>query len=141
MFLLVGLILLIAYYILFRWYILKFDIKVPGRDDKEEVALITKTDYQKNKQKSLTADNTENGANILKAIGGKENLVSIDNCFTRLRLELKNIDIINEELLKQTGSKGVVKRGNEIQIIYGTNVNTFRKMLEDYLDTLNEKTP
>ena len=80
----------------------------------------------------------ETGRKILEAVGGKENIVSIDNCFTRLRLELKDLNVLDEQLLKETGSKGVVKRGQETQIIYGTDVNKYRKMLEDYLETLED---
>ncbi len=136
MFLLVGAVLLVLYYLIFSWYILKFDIKTPGRDDKEDIALITKNEYKEKKQGGSRQSDLETGKKIMEAIGGRENLVSIDNCFTRLRLELKDMEKINEELLKETGSKGVVKRGNETQIIYGTNVNKFRKMLEDYMETL-----
>ena len=137
MFLVVGVVLLVLYYVLFRWYIIKFDVKTPGRDDSEEVALVTKADYQKKKgTKAETA--LETGGKILEAVGGQENIVSIDNCFTRLRLELNNLDLLNEELLKETGSKGIVRRGQEVQIIYGTDVIKYRKMLEDYLDTFHK---
>ncbi len=134
MFILIGAVLLILYYVIFQWYIMKFDVKTPGRDDSEDVALITKADY-KEKKKSK-ADDLATGAKILEAVGGRENLVTVDNCFTRLRIELKDADLINENLLKETGSKGVVKRGKEVQIVYGTDVNRYRKMLEDYIETL-----
>ena len=68
------------------------------------------------------------------AVGGIGNMNTIDNCFTRLRIVVNSMDTINEEALKETGSRGLVKRGNEIQIIYGTNVNKFRKALEDYME-------
>ena len=147
MFFVVGIVLLIVYYFVFKWYILKFDVKTPGRDDSDEVALVTKDDYKKKKAKDVSNDKTKNdkttaaletGRKILEAVGGKENIVSIDNCFTRLRLELKDLDVLDEQLLKETGSKGIVKRGQETQIIYGTDVNKYRKMLEDYLETLED---
>ena len=64
---------------------------------------------------------------IYEAVGKIENINTIDNCFTRLRITVNSLDLVDEEALKETGSKGVVKRGNEIQIIYGTNVNKYRK--------------
>lgn len=137
MFLLVGAVLLIVYYAVFRWYIVKFDVKTPGRDDSGEVALISKADY-KEKKKSASRENGQAiGEKIFRAVGGTENLVAVDNCFTRLRLELKDVSMVDEALLKETGSKGLVKRGSEIQIIYGTNVGSFRRMLEDYMETLS----
>lgn len=147
MFLVVGIVLMVVYYLVFSWYIMKFDVKTPGRDDSDDVTLITKDEYKKKKGK--TADKSkekdeknkealETGRKILEAVGGKDNIVSIDNCFTRLRLELNNMDLIDESELKETGSKGVVKRGSETQIIYGTDVIKYRKMLEDYLETIEE---
>ena len=146
MFLIVGIVLMILYYVIFKWYILKFDVKTPGRDESDEVTLVTKDEYKKKKEKNLpakkenadnkTAETLETGKKILEAVGGQDNIVSIDNCFTRLRLELKDVELLNEQLLKETGSKGVVKRGQETQIIYGTDVIKYRKMLEDYLETL-----
>lgn len=146
MFFVVGIVLLVVYYFVFKWYILKFDVKTPGRDDSDEVALVTKDDYKKKKAKDVSDDKIKNdkttaletGRKILEAVGGEENIVSIDNCFTRLRLELKDLDVLDEQLLKETGSKGIVKRGQETQIIYGTDVNKYRKMLEDYLETLED---
>lgn len=143
----VGIVLMIVYYLVFSWYIMKFDVKTPGRDDSDNVTLITKDEYKIKKGK--TADKLketdeknkealEKGRKILEAVGGKDNIVSIDNCFTRLRLELNNMEVLDEQKLKETGSKGVVKRGLETQIIYGTDVIKYRKMLEDYLETIEK---
>ena len=134
MFLIVGIVLLVIYYVIFHWYILKFDIKTPGRDDSEEVQLITKEQYKHRKADLEKNEDVDTGRKIEEALGGRENIVTIDNCFTRLRVELKNMDLLKEELLKETGSRGTVKRGQEIQVIYGTNVIKFRKMLEDNLE-------
>ena len=125
-----------TYYFVFRWFILKFDIKIPGRDESEEVKLVTKKDYDNIKKEKSDSGN-EIGEQIYQAVGGIENINLIDNCFTRLRITVKSIDIVDEAKLKETGSKGLVKKGNEIQIIYGVNVNKFRKFLEDYLEENN----
>lgn len=74
------------------------------------------------------------GKRIYEAVGGIDNMNTIDNCFTRLEIVEKFNGTNYEEALKETGSRGLVKRGNEIQIIYGTNVNKFRKALEDYME-------
>lgn len=137
-FILLGLVQLVVYFVVFRWFILKFDVKVPGRDDSEDVKLITKKEYELSKQ----GDNNDNqvvtneiGEIIYKAVGGINNIELIDTCFTRLRVVVKNIDLVDEKtLVEKTGAKGVVKKGTEIQIVYGTNVNKFRKYLEEYMD-------
>lgn len=135
-FVLLGLVQMATYYFVFRWFILKFDIKIPGRDESEEVKLVTKKDYDNIKKEKSDSGN-EIGEQIYQAVGGIENINLIDNCFTRLRITVKSIDIVDEAKLKETGSKGLVKKGNEIQIIYGVNVNKFRKFLEDYLEENN----
>lgn len=139
-FVLLGLVQMVVYYFVFKWFIMKFDVKIPGRDESEDVKLVTKKDYEATKKQSLsTSDDTANllGQQIYEAVGGIENIKNIDNCFTRLRIVVESLDLVDEERLKVTGSKGLVKRGNEIQIIYGVNVNKFRKSLEDYLDANN----
>lgn len=136
-FILLGLVQLVVYFVVFRWFILKFDVKIPGRDDSEDVKLMTKKDYDSKKsasKESLNAQSNDLGKKIYEAVGGIGNMNTIDNCFTRLRIVVNSMDTINEEALKETGSRGLVKRGNEIQIIYGTNVNKFRKALEDYME-------
>lgn len=60
---------------------------------------------------------------ILEGLGGKENIISIDNCVTRLRLEIKDKYKINEKLIKSSGASGIIKPGKKsIQIIIGTKV-------------------
>src|SRR5699024_3957381 len=76
----------IVYYVLFRWAILKFNIKTPGRGDSdEEVKLYTKKDYHKenipDSEKSLEK-------NIIDALGGETNIVELTNCATRLRIKV-----------------------------------------------------
>ena len=131
-----------VYYFVFKWFILKFDVKIPGRDESDEdVKLVTKKDYEAAKKNTATPSpagmNNSLGAQIYEAVGGIQNIKNIDNCFTRLRIVVDSLDLVDEEKLKETGSKGLVKRGNEIQIIYGVNVNKFRKSLEDYLEANN----
>ncbi|SON51289.1 N-acetylglucosamine-specific PTS transporter subunit IIBC [Vibrio tapetis] len=103
-----GLCFAAIYYFIFRFAILKFDLKTPGREDKE-VAEIDKL------------DTNEKAAQYLKALGGHENLTSIDSCITRLRLTLKDTSIANESMLKAIGAMGIVKMGdNNLQVIIGT---------------------
>ncbi len=132
-FILLGLVQMAVYYFVFKWFITKFDVKIPGRDDSDDVKLITKKEYESKKVESKETVN-DLGKKIYEAIGGVANMNTIDNCFTRLRINVNALEKVDEAALKETGSRGVVKRGNEIQIIYGTNVNKYRKALEDYME-------
>lgn len=60
---------------------------------------------------------------ILKGVGGKENVVSIDNCVTRLRLEIKDQAAVDEKVIKSAGVSGIIRPGKtSVQVVVGTQV-------------------
>lgn len=126
----VGIGYFIVYYILFHLLIVKLNLKTPGRDDNEEVKLYKRSDVD-NKKNDNGKDTTS--AQIIKGMGGRDNLSDVDCCATRLRCTVKNAALVSEELLKATGASGVIKKGNGIQIIYGPKVSVIKSNLEDYL--------
>lgn len=128
-FILIGLVQAILFYYVFKFFVLKFKLKTPGREE-EDVKLYSKKEYLENK--NINSEARIN--NIIIGVGGKENIISIDNCFTRLRLELKDINLIDEKLLKDTGSNGIVKNGNNLQIIYGLSVSGIKSKVEKLLN-------
>nr|WP_277620264.1 PTS transporter subunit EIIC [Mesobacillus campisalis] len=139
MFILVGLIMFAAYFIIFRFLILKMNLKTPGR---EEGAAVSLKPAAAGTAKSGTAaapgtNSSPLGETIVTALGGSENIESVDNCYTRLRLVLKNPEAVNEEVLKETGSKGVIKSGNNVQVVYGLNVKSVRDQVDKRLGGLN----
>jgi PTS system N-acetylglucosamine-specific IIC component len=111
--LLVGLIFAAIYYVVFLLFIKKFDIPTPGRlDESEESAVLSGLKNSELKSKA---------AEILEAIGCKENISSLDACITRIRLTAKDVDKIDEKKLKELGATGVLKMGkNNYQIVVGT---------------------
>lgn len=110
----VGLVFAVIYFVVFYASIKIFNLKTPGRED--EVYEIKKT--AKGNEKFLVM-----AENILEAIGGKENIKNIDNCSTRLRLELINTDLINDIKVKTAGAHGLTKLDKTTaQIIIGPKV-------------------
>lgn len=98
------------YYGIFRFAIIKFNLKTPGREDDEEEVSSVKG----------SAETGELAKQYLKALGGHGNLENIDACITRLRLTLKDSSLANEKTLKALGAMGVVKLGsNNLQVILG----------------------
>lgn len=65
-------------------------------------------------------------------LGGRENIEVVDNCYTRLRVTVKDVDIIDEPRLKATGAKGVIKQGNNVQVVYGLHVKKCEKPLRRF---------
>ena len=111
----IGLIVAVIYYVIFRFVITKFNLKTPGREDDEELG--------NEETKVSNNDFTKRAEIILEGLGGKDNLVSIDNCVTRLRLEVKDYEKINEKTIKSSGISGIIRPGKtSIQIIVGTQV-------------------
>lgn len=115
MLLVIGAAFAVVYYVVFRFVIIAFNLKTPGRED---------DDIEAEMKTALASDNfTDIAAMILKGVGGKENVTSVDNCVTRLRLEVKDQAVINEKAIKATGVSGVIRPGkNSVQIIVGTQV-------------------
>ena len=110
-----GIAAFIVFYVVFRFAIVKWDLKTPGREDDDEEA---------EKKVVLSNDNfTEVASIILEGVGGKENVASIDNCITRLRLEIKDYTLVDEKKIKSAGVAGVVRPGkNAVQVVIGTKV-------------------
>lgn len=70
---------------------------------------------------------------ILEGLGGRDNLTTFDCCATRLRITVKDGSAVSEDLLRQSGAAGVLRRGNSIQVVYGPQVSVIKSELEDYM--------
>ena len=136
----VGIVYFFLYYFIFRWMILHFGFKTPGReDDDEETKLYTKADY-KAREGAGGAAGSETGfdaksAAIAKGLGSKHNITSVDCCATRLRCSVADASLVDEKLLKATGAVGVIVKGTGVQVIYGPQVAVIKSNLEAYLET------
>ena len=123
-----GIAAFVVFYFVFLFAIKKFDLKTPGREDDD--------DLEAEKKVQLASDNyTEIAKKILAGCGGKGNIVSIDNCVTRLRLEVRDMTAVNDKAIKAAGVAGVIKPGKtSVQIIVGTKVqfvaDAFSKLCE-----------
>ncbi len=121
-----GLAAFVVFYVVFRFAIVKFDLKTPGREDDdveaEKKAVLSNSDF------------AQVAAIILEGLGGKSNVVSLDNCITRLRLEIKDYTQVDEKKIKSAGVAGVMRPSkNAVQVIVGTKVqfvaDEMKKML------------
>ena len=111
----IGVVFAVIYYVVFRFIIVKLDLKTPGREDDdleaEKAAVLANNDF------------TQVAAIILEGLGGKENIASLDNCITRVRAEVKDQSKVNEKKIKSAGVAGVMRPGkNSVQVIVGTKV-------------------
>ncbi|WP_410207482.1 glucose-specific PTS transporter subunit IIBC [Fusobacterium sp.] len=121
MVIIVGLCFSVIYYLIFKFAIKKFNLKTPGRDETAEEA----------KDEKLSGEALAVG--VLEALGGKDNIISLDACITRLRVEVKDTKSVNDSVLKKLGASGVLKVGaHGVQAIFGSKAqficNDLKKM-------------
>ena len=113
-----GIAAFLVFYFVFKFAILKWDLKTPGREDDDDEA--------DDAEKSATLANNDFTAVaqiILEGLGGKENVVTIDNCITRLRLTVKDDSLVDDKKIKSAGVSGVMHPGkNNVQVVIGMQV-------------------
>ena len=113
-----GIAAFVVFYLVFYFAITKFNLKTPGREDEE-------ADFAEVDKNAKLANNdfTAIAAAVLEGLGGKENVESLDNCITRLRLEVKDGTLVNEKKIKAAGVAGVMRPSQPaVQVIIGTKV-------------------
>ena len=113
-----GIAAFVVFYLVFYFAITKFNLKTPGREDEE-------ADFAEVDKNAKLANNdfTAIAAAVLEGLGGKENVESLDNCITRLRLEVKDGTLVNEKKIKAAGVAGVMRPSQTaVQVIIGTKV-------------------
>ena len=123
-----GIAAFVVFYAVFKFAILKWDLKTPGREDddasdEEKAAVLANDDF------------TEVAKIILEGVGGKENVVSVDNCITRLRLVVKDSSIIDEKKIKSAGVSGIIRPSKtDVQVVVGMKVqfvaDEFKKLVK-----------
>lgn len=110
-----GLIYALIYYFVFRILINKLNLATPGRSEKN-------IDEPK--------DNNIIAKKMLAGLGGKDNIVSLDYCATRLRLVVKDNHLINETILKDNGALSVLQAGENIQVVIGPQVSRLASLID-----------
>lgn len=148
MYILVGLIFFVIYFVVFRVLIKVMNLRTIGREeDGAETKLYSKKEYLD--KKSQTDDGngidtkTENpggiGLTVVDLLGGKDNVESVTNCYSRLRTVLKDPTLVDEAGLKnETQASGVVFKGNNVQVVYGVQVGSIRKSVDEVMGFSSE---
>lgn len=120
----VGVISFVVYYFLFKWWIVKFDVKTPGREDEPSAdnVLIREKRYD------------EIAKIVIEALGGPSNIGTVDNCITRLRIDINDNKKIDKDLLKKSGCAGIFfPTTKHIHIVFGPLVEFVRNAVDDEL--------
>ncbi|WP_068081192.1 PTS glucose transporter subunit IIBC [Polycladidibacter stylochi] len=115
-----GLAYAAIYYTVFRFLIVTLNLKTPGREDDEELI------------RDQVSDTGISGA-LVQAFGGAQNIDNLDACITRLRIGVKNPDLVSDAKLKSLGARGVVRVGSGVQAIFGPASENLKTDMEEYL--------
>ncbi len=126
MILIIGPIFASVYYFVFRFSIQLFNLKTPGRED--EIA---------DEGVNVSADAMTKG--LVLAFGGRSNIVNLDACITRLRVEVKDMSKTNPAKLKALGAAGVVTVGRGLQAIFGTRSENLMTDMKDYMESAGDE--
>jgi glucose PTS system EIICB or EIICBA component len=111
------------YYGIFSFAIRRFNLMTPGRELEDETAAAAR---------NASGDQFE--SELVRAFGGRSNIVSLDACITRLRVKLVDVTKASPDKLKALGAAGVLVVGDGMQAIFGTRSENLKTAMENYLE-------
>ena len=148
---LMGVVFFVVYFLLFRFAITKWNMRTPGREPEDEFEAEQEANLGQGADAptavtvggSGTATNTltapaqvasdSKAEQLIAAFGGRENLVNVDACITRLRMEVADPSKVDQARLKRLGAAGVIEVGNSVQAVFGTAAEALKN---DILEVL-----
>jgi PTS system N-acetylglucosamine-specific IIC component len=144
-----GVVFFVVYYVLFRFAITKWNLRTPGREPETEfeaeeqanlgeggdsaTAVTTGGAATATKTARAPAATDSKAAQIIAAFGGRENLVNVDACITRLRMEVADKSKVDQARLKSLGAAGVIEVGNSVQAVFGTDAEALKNDIIELL--------
>ncbi|MFV0405322.1 MAG: PTS transporter subunit EIIC [Propioniciclava sp.] len=132
--LIMGLGYFVLYYLVFRFVIGRWNLRTPGREADGDAATEQNSMASLQGNAATTAPETSTRAErLIAAFGGRDNLVNVDACITRLRMEVADKARVDQEALKALGALGVVEVGNNVQAIFGTESEVLKEEINDTL--------
>ena len=143
-----GVVFFLVYFFLFRWVIIRWNMRTPGREpedefDAEQAANLDDTPGSA----TLSGGPTSGGGvalatrpladtkaeKLIAAFGGRDNLMNVDACITRLRMEVADKSKVDKARLKALGAAGVIEVGNNVQAVFGTQADVLKNDINEAL--------
>lgn len=141
-----GVLQIVVYFAVFTFLIKKFNYHTPGREgdaasaDSVSLSKAASSVPKESSSKAAAGSGALEGGgtamDIIEGLGGKDNITAVENCITRLRVTLKDPSLLREASINKTQNRGIVKKGSNIQIIYGLQVADVRRAVDDQLKKL-----
>ena len=146
-----GVVFFAVYYLLFRFAITKWNMRTPGREPESEFEAEEQANLGDGADSTTALTAAGSGAatatltaptavasdskaeQVIAAFGGRENLVNVDACITRLRMEVADKSKVDQARLKSLGAAGVIEVGNSVQAVFGTDAEALKNDITDIL--------
>jgi PTS system N-acetylglucosamine-specific IIC component len=144
-----GVVFFVVYYVLFRFAITKWNLRTPGREPETEfeaeeeanlgdsadsvTAVAAAGSTVATETKPAPARTDTKAEQVIAAFGGRENLVNVDACITRLRMEVADKSKVDQARLKSLGAAGVIEVGNSVQAVFGTDAEALKNGIIEIL--------
>ena len=132
-----GLVFFVVYYLMFRFAIVRWNMRTPGREPESEFEAEEQANLSEGAESATAVaagtapDST--AEKLIAAFGGRPNLVSVDACITRLRMEVADVAKVDKDRLKALGAAGVIEVGNSVQAVFGTQAEALKNEIIDSL--------
>jgi PTS system N-acetylglucosamine-specific IIC component len=135
----------VVYYLLFRFAITRWNLRTPGREPESEFEAEEAANLGEGTESATAitvggvgtatavapAAVDSRAEQIIAAFGGRENLVNVDACITRLRMEVADASKVDQARLKSLGAAGVIEVGNSVQAVFGTEAEALKNDIND----------
>src|SRR6476661_647000 len=142
-----GAVFFVVYYVLFRFAITRWNLRTPGREPEDEFEAEEAANLGEASESATAVAAAGSGTatltapaavdskaeQVIAAFGGRENLVNVDACITRLRMEVADRSKVDQARLKSLGAAGVVEVGNSVQAVFGTEAEALKNDIKDIL--------
>ena len=138
-----GIVFFAVYYFLFRFAITKWNMRTPGREPESEFeaeeeanlgeGATSSTSVGAAAQTPAAAATDSKAEQLIAAFGGRENLVNVDACITRLRMDVADKSKVDQARLRSLGAAGVIEVGNSVQAVFGTQAEALKNDIKDIL--------
>jgi PTS system N-acetylglucosamine-specific IIC component len=145
-----GVVFFGVYYFLFRFAITKWNLRTPGREPETEFEAEERANLGDGDDAVTSVEGGGSGAattmtapapvaadteaeQVIAAFGGRDNLVNVDACITRLRVEVADKSKVDQARLRSLGAAGVVEVGNSVQAVFGTQAEALKNDIKDIL--------
>jgi PTS system N-acetylglucosamine-specific IIC component len=142
-----GVVFFVIYFLLFWFAITKWNLRTPGREPETEFEAEEEANLGEGSGSATavaaggsgTATATVNAPvavdskaeQIIAAFGGRDNLVNVDACITRLRMEVADKNRVDQARLKSLGAAGVIEVGNSVQAVFGTDAEALKNAINE----------